>query len=141
MPPGGENCDRGRGQKCTRALYETPWFSLLHAAGGPSMKSEVEKTCGESAAEPAVVLTGRAAALWSEVRAGWSLPPPAEQLLLCACEALARAEEMAVVVSREGAVFRDRWGQVRPHPAALLERDHRGQAARHLQALGIALEE
>ncbi len=109
------------------------------------MKSSTEKTRGKPAAEPAaqppVVLAGRAAALWDEVRAGWALPPPAEELLRCACEALTRADEAAAIVTREGAVFRDRWGQVRPHPAALLERDHRGQAARHLQALGIALED
>ena len=105
------------------------------------MKKSAEKPRGEAAVEPSVVLKGRAARLWDEVRAGWSLPPPAEQLLLCACEALSRADEMAAIVSREGAVCRDRWGQVRPHPAALLERDHRGQAARHLQALGISLED
>jgi hypothetical protein len=87
-----------------------------------------------------VELSGRAARVWREVQAGWSLDPASLELLRCACEALQRADEAALVVSREGQVFRDRWGQVRPHPAAILERDHRAQAARHLATLGVSLE-
>jgi hypothetical protein len=71
---------------------------------------------------------------------GLSLDPASLELLRCACEALQRADEAALVVSREGQVFRDRWGQVRPHPAAILERDHRAQAARNLATLGVSLE-
>jgi len=94
-----------------------------------------------AATDDAVVeLSGRAARVWREVQAGWSLDPASLELLRCACEALQRADEAAAVVSREGQVFRDRWGQSRPHPAALLERDHRAQAARHLATLGVSLE-
>ena len=94
-----------------------------------------------AATDDAVVeLSGRAARVWREVQAGWSLDPASLELLRCACEALQRADEAAAVVSREGQVFRDRWGQVRPHPAAILERDHRAQAARNLATLGVSLE-
>jgi hypothetical protein len=89
----------------------------------------------------AVALSGRAARVWREVQAGWSLDPASLELLRCACEALQRADECARQVNAEGQTFRDRWGQVRPHPASLLERDHRAQAARNLQALGVALEQ
>jgi hypothetical protein len=87
-----------------------------------------------------VELRGRAADLWRDVQAQWSLNSPALELLRCAVEALARADEAAEIVSRDGQVFRDRWGQPRQHPAAVLELNHRGQAARYLQALGVTLE-
>jgi hypothetical protein len=87
-----------------------------------------------------VALTGRALRVWHDVRAGWSLDPASLELLRCACESLQRADEAAAIVTREGQVVRDRWGQVRPHPAALLERDHRAQASRSLQVLGVSLE-
>lgn len=98
-------------------------------------------TAGEACSEWSVELSGRAARVWLEVQAGWSLDPTSLELLRCAVEALQRADECARQVNAEGSTFRDRWGQVRPHPAALLERDHRGQAARHLQALGVSLEQ
>jgi hypothetical protein len=87
-----------------------------------------------------VELRGRAAELWRDVQSQWSLSAPALELLRCAVEALARADQAAEIVSREGPVFTDRWGQPRQHPAALLELNHRGQAARYLQALGVTLE-
>ena len=87
-----------------------------------------------------VALRGRAAELWRSAQAEWALNSPALELLRCAVEALARADEAAAIVTRDGAVFVDRWGQPRQHPAAVLELNHRGQAARYLQALGVTLE-
>ena len=87
-----------------------------------------------------VPLNARAQELFDEVIEGWTLHGPAREMLLLACESLTRADEAAVIVTRDGQVFRDRWGQVRPHPAAVLERDHRQAAARVLQALGVSLE-
>jgi hypothetical protein len=88
-----------------------------------------------------VPLTGRAADLWREVQATWNLDAAATELLRCACESLTRADECAAIVNAEGTTVRDRWGQVKVHPAALLERDLRGQASRQLAALGLALGE
>lgn len=88
-----------------------------------------------------VTLRGRAAVLWRDVQSQWALNSPALELLRCAVEALARADEAAEIVTREGPVFVDRWGQPRQHPAAVLELNHRGQAARYLQALGVTLED
>jgi hypothetical protein len=110
------------------------------APTGPAASSPAA-AAGDAAADGAVVeLSGRAARVWREVQAGWSLDPASLELLRCAVEALQRADECARQVNAEGSTFRDRWGQVRPHPAALLERDHRAQAARHLQVLGVSLE-
>jgi hypothetical protein len=106
------------------------------------MPRTAKKTASEATAtgDGHVVLRGRALELWRSVQAEWSLNAPALELLRCAVEALARADEAAAVVTRDGAVFVDRWGQPRQHPAAVLELNHRGQAARYLQSLGLTLE-
>ena len=113
-----------------------------HSSGSAaSGDAAAAATAGVASPEWSVELSGRAARVWREVQAGWSLDPASLELLRCAVEALQRADECARQVNAEGSTFRARWGPVRPHPAALLERDHRGQAARHLQALGVSLEQ
>jgi hypothetical protein len=101
-------------------------------------KAKTNATAGSG--EGHVVLRGRAAELWRDVQAQWALNAPAVELLRCAVEAMVRADEAAEIVSKQGPVFIDRWGQPRQHPAAVLELNHRGQAARYLQALGVTLE-
>jgi hypothetical protein len=104
------------------------------------MSARKHKAARQPAAS-AVELRGRAADLWREVQASWNLDAAAVELLRCACESLTRADECAAIVNAEGPVVRDRWGQTKAHPAALLERDLRGQAARQLAALGLTLGE
>ncbi len=108
------------------------------------MPATTKRTSKVSTATPDgghVALRGRAAELWRSVQAAWALNAPALELLRCAVESLARADEAAEIVTREGLTFVDRWGQPRQHPAAVLELNHRGQAARYLQALGVTLED
>jgi len=107
----------------------------------PAPTKKTSKVTAAPADGGHVVLRGRAAVLWRDVQASWSLNAPALELLRCAVEALARADEAAEIVSRDGPVFVDRWGQPRQHPAATLELNHRGQAARYLQAMGLTLED
>jgi hypothetical protein len=104
-------------------------------------RQTAEPKAGRQQEAGAVQLRGRAADLWREVQANWNLDAAALELLRCACESMTRAEQCAVIVNAEGTVVRDRWGQTKAHPAALLERDLRGQAARQLAALGLALGE
>lgn len=107
----------------------------------PATSKKSSKATTATADGGHVVLRGRAADLWRDVQASWALNAPALELLRCAVEALARADEAAELVSRDGLTFVDRWGQPRQHPAAVLELNHRGQAARYLQALGVTLED
>jgi hypothetical protein len=96
---------------------------------------------GVAAAGPQpVALTGERAKLWNDVRMRFVLEPASENVLRNACESLERAAQLAEQVSRDGATFRDRFGAVRVNPAATLERDFRGLAARQLQQLAARME-
>ena len=87
-----------------------------------------------------LVLTGERKELFTSIQARWSLQPASESLLLNACQALERAAELAAIVTRDGATFTTDGGTIKPHPAAQLERDFRGLAARTLTQLAARLE-
>lgn len=95
---------------------------------------------GVAAGPEPVVLTGERKRLWDDVRARFVLEPASENILRNACESLERAAQLAEQVSRDGATFKDRFGAVRVNPAAQLERDFRGLAARQLQQLASRME-
>lgn len=87
-----------------------------------------------------VTLTGERLKLWDDVRSRFVLEPASENILRNACESLERAAQLAEQVNRDGATFKDRFGAVRVNPAAQLERDFRGLAARQLQQLAARME-
>ena len=87
-----------------------------------------------------VVLTGERLKLWDDVRSRFVLEPASENILRNACESLERAAQLAELVSTHGPTFLDRFGAVRVNPAAQLERDFRGLAARQLQQLAGRME-
>ena len=87
-----------------------------------------------------VTLTGDRKRLWDTVRSRFVLEPASESILTNACESLERAAQLADQVNRDGATFKDRFGAVRVNPAAQLERDFRGLAARQLQQLAARME-
>ena len=55
-------------------------------------------------------------------------------------EALCRLREAQKIVARDGAVVKDRWGQLKQHPATLVERDARMAIFKALAALRLDLE-
>ena len=110
-----------------RAKHQLPAVPIPLAVDAPT------------APEP-VVLTGERLRLWSDVRARWNLEPASENILRNACESLERAAQLAEQVTRDGATFKDRFGAVRVNPAAQLERDFRGLAARQLSQLATRME-
>ena len=87
-----------------------------------------------------VVLTGERLKLWDDVRSRFALEPASENILRNACESLERAAQLAEMVTKHGPTFLDRFGGVRVNPAAQLERDFRGLAARQLQQLAARME-
>ena len=87
-----------------------------------------------------VPLTGERKRLWDDVRSRFVLEPASENILRNACEALERAAQAAEQVTKDGQVFRDRFGAIRAHPAVAIERDFRGLAARQLEKLAARME-
>jgi hypothetical protein len=59
-----------------------------------------------------------------------------EQALRC----FDRAEGARALLDADGAVVRDRWNQLKQHPAAAIERDSRSGTLQALRALNLDLE-
>jgi phage terminase small subunit len=53
------------------------------------------------------------------------------------CEALDRGEEARNAVKSDGTYLRDRFGQLKPHPALAVERDARVAVARLARELNL----
>lgn len=87
-------------------------------------------------------LTGETRKMWDRLQADYVLDDAAAMSLLqAACEAFQRAQEARALIDKEGAVLKDRFGQLKAHPAAAIERDSRGQMISALRALRLAPED
>jgi phage terminase small subunit len=78
--------------------------------------------------------------LWREVLRGWTLDPPALAILDSVCRALMRVRQAQALIARDGIITTDRFGQAKPHPAVLVERDSKQTLLRNLRALNLDLE-
>jgi phage terminase small subunit len=76
-------------------------------------------------------------AFWLSVLRDYELEEHHVRLLTSACESLDRASEAREAISTEGAFFRDRHGQIKPHPGLAVERDNRGLFARLIRELNL----
>jgi P27 family predicted phage terminase small subunit len=63
------------------------------------------------------------------------------ELVLTACLAHARAQDAREAIAKDGAVTRDRFGQLRAHPAVAIERDSLSLLVRALRALNLELDD
>jgi P27 family predicted phage terminase small subunit len=79
----------------------------------------------------------RSKALWRALVAEHAFEVQELELLRRACEASDRADEARALLAADGLVVRDRYGQVKPHPAAVIERDSRTALARMLRELAL----
>ena len=95
-----------------------------------------------AAAAPTAPLTlsPTAQATYDEIASQWELSPPVRVLLRIACEAMTKAEQADAITAAEGMTIGDNKGAAKPHPAALLARDYRAQAATTLQRILSNLE-
>ena len=71
---------------------------------------------------------------------GWALDAPALVILDSACRALMRVRQAQELISKESLISKDRFGQSKPHPAVLIERDSKQTLLRNLRALNLDLE-
>lgn len=59
-------------------------------------------------------------------------------LLRSACDAFDRAEGARQILAAEGITTKDRFGQLRAHPACAIERDAKAQMIAAFRALGLS---
>lgn len=87
---------------------------------------------------PAPKGTGpRGRALWRDVLERYELDRPERVLLEEAVRCADTLDELQAAVDRDGAIVADRFGQDRPHPAAVEARQLRVTLARIIAALRI----
>ena len=82
-------------------------------------------------------LSREAEAWWRAVLAEYDLGPSDLKLLQAAAEAWDRAQEARQIVERDGAYVRDRFDQLKSHPAVEVERASRAQFEKLLRALRL----
>ena len=83
-------------------------------------------------------LKAEARSMWERLLADYQLEDAAAQALLrAACEAFQRAQEARRILDRDGAIVKDRFGQLKAHPAAAVERDSRTAMIAALRALRL----
>ncbi len=85
-------------------------------------------------------LSREAKGWWNRLVAEWELDDAALLLLGSALECLDRMRQAQHILDSEGITTRDRFGQVRQHPATLVERDAKAGLLRNLKALNLDLE-
>lgn len=85
-------------------------------------------------------LSAEARKLWDEVTADYVLEPHHLFKLLLGCEAVDEYRDAHRRVEEEGAVFKDRFGQPRMHPAVLVKRDARAAIIKVFRELGLDIQ-
>ena len=81
------------------------------------------------------------AALYAAIQKEFDLSEPSsEALLLTACQCLDRIHECRAFIEAEGLLVQDRFGQSKPHPLVVVERDARGQMMTAIKQLGLDIE-
>lgn len=79
--------------------------------------------------------------LWRNLQREYGIADQAGlTLLTTAARAFARMEEARRLLDKDGCVTRDRWNQVKSHPAAQVERDSRAGLLAALRALHLDVE-
>ncbi len=87
--------------------------------------------------KPPAHLQPATAEWWSEVAGAFLLESHQYRLLTLAAEAWDRAQEARERILADGAYIKDRFGQLRGHPALAVERDARLAFARLVRELAL----
>jgi P27 family predicted phage terminase small subunit len=82
-------------------------------------------------------LSKEAREIWNRVMAQWALDQAGLIVLAQALESLDRMRQAQSVLAEQGIVAVDRFGQSKPHPAFLVERDSRSSMLRAFKQLNL----
>jgi P27 family predicted phage terminase small subunit len=85
-------------------------------------------------------LSAEARSWWRKICSGWQLDDAGYLILQGGLECFMRMREAQVMLLKEGIVVTDRFGQLKAHPATIVERDSKAGLLRALRALNLALE-
>lgn len=86
-------------------------------------------------------LSAAAKTWWRQIQDEYSVTDSAGLLVLeAAMEAFDRMKMAQSQVLRDGLTSSDRFGQAKPHPAVIIERDSRGQMLAALKQLNLDIE-
>jgi phage terminase small subunit len=85
-------------------------------------------------------LSERTQALWADVVGDWELEAHQLRILEEALVALDRSEQARELIAEDGPVVKDRFDQLKAHPAVAIERDARIAAARMFRELNLDLD-
>ncbi|MCI1191609.1 hypothetical protein MOJ79_07125 [Calidifontimicrobium sp. SYSU G02091] len=89
-------------------------------------------------AKPPEHLSPESRELWRRLLDDYHLDDAAGLALVrAACEAFDRAEGARRLIAAEGATLRDRFSQLKAHPAVAVERDARGQLIAAVRAMRL----
>lgn len=93
------------------------------------------------AIQPTCKLSAEATAWWKRLIAEFSIDDDAGLLLLeTALVAFDRMREAQRLIVKHGALIRDRWNQLKPNPACVIERDSRAAMLATLKQLNLDVE-
>ncbi len=99
------------------------------------------KLKSSSAPKPPKHLSGEAREVWLSLAEEYAISDAGGLLLLNGvCECLQRVREAQAMLAKDGSVTADRWGQLKPHPAAAQERDARSGMLSSLRQLHLDIE-
>lgn len=82
----------------------------------------------------------RARRLWKNLHGSWQFSADELELLTLAVEAADRAHRAQEILDREGVTIRDRFAQVKEHPAVAIRTGAETSAARLLKQLALHVE-
>jgi P27 family predicted phage terminase small subunit len=85
-------------------------------------------------------LSREAKSWWRTFVEGWDMDDSALLILEGALESFDRMRQAQELIASEGVTCKDRFGQVKQHPATCVERDAKATMLRHLKALNLDLE-
>jgi P27 family predicted phage terminase small subunit len=86
-------------------------------------------------------LTPEARRWWRKLTGEYDIRDEGGLLLLeTALTALDRMRQAQAQIAKDGPIVRDRWGQAKPHPATVVERDSRTGMLAALRAMHLDLE-
>jgi len=91
--------------------------------------------------KPPKHLTKQAQADWKRFHTDYQLDSDCEDILVELLESMDRKREAQAELKADGITVKNRFGELRPHPACAVERDMRLQILRCLRAIGLPLSE